>query len=95
MPRGAFGGVDLCCEHHFASYSALVKRKWKALPVALLGLLPLLGTGCGGLALMPSISPASFFLPGLAEHQKAEPAPPRAEVEPVRVSMAAGPASVQ
>ena len=49
----------------------------KALPVAALGLLPLLGTGCGGFTASRSVSPATFLLPGLLQvtPQEIEPAP--------------------
>jgi hypothetical protein len=52
---------------------APVKRKWQPFRLALVALLLALGAGCGGIRASHSISPASFFLPGLG---KAEPATP-------------------
>ena len=43
--------------------------KWLAMPV-LLAALGFLGAGCGGINASQSVSPASFFLPGLL---KADP----------------------
>jgi hypothetical protein len=49
---------------------------WLAIPVAL----ALLGAGCGGISASQSVSPASFFLPGIL---KADP--PAATNAPVAV----------
>lgn len=44
----------------------------------------LLATGCGGITASPSVSPGSFFLPGLMNHEtpkhKADPLQPSPEL---------------
>jgi len=54
--------------------------KWLAMP-ALLAALVLLGAGCGGINASQSVSPASFFLPGLLRAD-----PPAATNAPVAMS---------
>jgi hypothetical protein len=49
-----------------------VRLNWKILRLALLPVLLLCLAGCGGFSASKSISPASFFLPGLLQ---ADPQP--------------------
>ena len=42
---------------------------------AILAAIGLIATGCGGISGSHSISPASFFLPGLLHHEPADPRP--------------------
>jgi hypothetical protein len=49
-----------------------VRLNWKLLRFAVVPALVLLGAGCGGFSATRSVSPASFFLPGI---MKADPAP--------------------
>lgn len=48
------------------------------LSLALLAVGTALGTGCGGISATKSISPASFFLPGLMQADPAPAIPPAA-----------------
>jgi len=45
-----------------------VRINWNFLRLALLAALPLAGAGCGGINASQSVSPASFFLPGLLKN---------------------------
>jgi hypothetical protein len=47
-----------------------VRLKWRFLCLAIPASLALLGAGCGGINASQSVSPASFFLPGI---MKADP----------------------
>jgi hypothetical protein len=49
--------------------------KWKVQLAGLLCLIALLATGCGGINASHSISPASFFLPGLMKNEPQPQAP--------------------
>jgi hypothetical protein len=50
-----------------------VKLNWKTLRMALLASTTgLMVVGCGGLTASPSVSPLSFFLPGLVQNKPAE-----------------------
>jgi hypothetical protein len=42
-----------------------VRLSWNFLRLTLLAVLPLAGAGCSGINASQSVSPASFFLPGL------------------------------
>jgi hypothetical protein len=44
-----------------------VRLNWKFLWLALLAALPLMMAGCGGINASKTVSPASFFLPGLMQ----------------------------
>ena len=52
--------------------------------IGLAAVLVALGTGCGGISTTQSVSPATFFLPGLM--QNAPPPPPPAELPAQGVS---------
>ncbi|MDB6022095.1 MAG: hypothetical protein JWQ04_1952 [Pedosphaera sp.] len=59
---------------------SLVKLNWKCKRFAAASLLLLVVcAGCGGLNASHSVSPASFFLPGL---MKADPQPPSSDAVP-------------
>lgn len=49
-----------------------MKSKWKALRWAVLPMLVVFSAGCSGINTTQSVSPASFFLPGLIYHEPAE-----------------------
>jgi len=67
-----------CCEHSPAIYTLLsVTLKRKTVQCALVAALLTLVAGCSGINHTQSISPASFFLPGLL---KADPPPATNEV---------------
>jgi hypothetical protein len=68
-----------CVVHKLDVISAVVRLNCKVLRLAaLLPALMLVGAGCGGISASKSVSPASFFLPGLL---KADPPP--AQSDPV------------
>jgi hypothetical protein len=46
-------------------YTWQVRLKWKFVSLAIPALLMLLCAGCGGINTSGSVSPASFFLPGI------------------------------
>ena len=46
-------------------YTGQVRLNWKSAWLAMLALPAILGTGCSGINAGGSVSPASFFLPGL------------------------------
>jgi hypothetical protein len=48
-----------------------MKSKWKALRWVVLPVLVVFTAGCSGINTTQSVSPASFFLPGLIHHQPA------------------------
>jgi hypothetical protein len=52
-----------------------VRSKWKFTIGMLCPALVLLLAGCGGFHASPSISPASFFLPGLIQSRPPAPVP--------------------
>jgi hypothetical protein len=62
-------------------YTGQVRLNWKFLWLAMLAFMTLWDTGCSGINASGSVSPASFFLPGL---MKADP--PAATPAPVAVS---------
>jgi hypothetical protein len=45
-----------------------VRLSWKFLWLSLFAALPLAGAGCSGINASQSVSPASFFLPGLLKN---------------------------
>jgi len=49
-------------------YTQQVRLSWNFLRLALLAALPLAGAGCSGINASQSVSPASFFLPGLLKN---------------------------
>jgi hypothetical protein len=57
-----------------------MRRNWKILRFGAIPALVLLGAGCSGFNASQSISPATFFLPGLL---KADPAPSKEQPTPV------------
>lgn len=56
-------------------YTGQVRLSWKFLRLALLAALPLAGAGCSGINTSQSVSPASFFLPGLLKNDAPTNAP--------------------
>jgi hypothetical protein len=71
-----------------------VKSTQKAFGLAIIAAVAVLGTGCGGFQGSHSISPASFFLPGLLQNksqvEKVEPiaaTPPVEQAETVAQSL--------
>jgi hypothetical protein len=52
-----------------------VSLKWNRLKIALIPSFLLLVTGCGGFSASPSVSPATFLLPGLGQTAPPQPAP--------------------
>jgi hypothetical protein len=58
-----------------------VRLKWRFLFLAIPASLALLGAGCGGINASQSVSPASFFLPGIMKAN-----PPVATNAPVALS---------
>ncbi len=52
-----------------------MRLSWKFLRLALLAALPLAGAGCSGINTSQSVSPASFFLPGLLKNDAPTNAP--------------------
>jgi hypothetical protein len=68
-----------------------VKLNWKLVLVTVSAALALATSGCGGINGSQSVSPASFFLPGLirAKPQPADPTVPLPELAPgVQVAQA-------
>jgi hypothetical protein len=58
----------------------MMKVNWKSLRLAILGLLVVAGSGCGGINASKGVSPATFLLPGFGQ---VEPKPaPDAEKAP-------------
>ena len=55
-----------------------MRLNWKLLPLAILSAGTLFLTGCGGINAGGTVSPATFFLPGLMKNT-APPAPPTGE----------------
>jgi len=51
------------------TYTRDVKSTQKAFGVAIVAAVAVLGMGCGGISTSQSISPASFFLPGLLQNK--------------------------
>jgi hypothetical protein len=62
-----------------------VKLNWKLFQVAALTSAAIFSAGCGGFAAAPSVSPASFFLPGLVQKTPEKPTK-AAAVEPAVTS---------
>jgi hypothetical protein len=62
-------------------YTGQVRLNWNLPRLAILAFLTLFGAGCGGISASKSISPASFFLPGLMRAD-----PPAATNAPVAIS---------
>jgi len=52
-----------------------VRLSWNFLRLALFAALPLIGAGCGGVNASQSVSPASFFLPGIMKNDAPAPTP--------------------
>src|SRR5262245_56730336 len=50
-----------------------VNLKWRSFRLALFAVLVLIGAGCSGIRASHSISPASFFLPGLGKVEPVQP----------------------
>lgn len=71
----------------------LIVRHMKRYRVCALGVIlagtALMGTGCGGVQGSHSVSPASFFLPGLIHHEVRDPRPDDAAPMPVESSVTA------
>ena len=68
--------------------SRAVRRIRKILPQLFLSVWILVGTGCTGINASHSVSPASFFLPGLIQVEPTEPASPTdPDVKPVLVAV--------
>lgn len=64
------------CHRGLLDYTRQVRLSWKFLRLALLAALPLAMTGCSGINTSQSVSPASFFLPGLLKNDVPTNAPP-------------------
>ena len=72
--RGQDSGIKGCA-HRRPLYTAKVTLNWKSLQMAILGLLLVLVTGgCSGISASPSVSPATFLLPGIGAVQPPRPA---------------------
>ena len=57
-----------CCHHVDPIYTRQVRLNWKLLWLAIIPVFGLLlGTGCSGINASGSVSPATFFLPGLGQ----------------------------
>jgi len=69
-------------------YSDLVILERKQLRWVLIPFLALVATGCSGLNASHSVSPASFFLPGLIQVQPEEEplVPESSEKEPIQIA---------
>jgi hypothetical protein len=61
---------------------------WKFLWLAMLVTLPLAVAGCGGFNASHSVSPASFFLPGLMKNEVPTKAPELMPVEATEIAAA-------
>jgi len=57
-----------CCHRGGLFYTPQVRLSWKFLRLAILAVMPLLIAGCNGINGGTSVSPASFFLPGLLKN---------------------------
>jgi hypothetical protein len=78
--RNSIFGIKSC--HRMGLiYTGQVRLNWNFPRLAMLAFLTLWGAGCSGINAGTSVSPASFFLPGLL---KADP--PAATPAPVAVS---------
>ena len=71
-------------------YSLHVNLNWNLFRLSLLIGFAAFGIGCGGLNASQSVSPASFFLPGLGQNDAAPKAPatstiPAAALKPAQV----------
>jgi hypothetical protein len=67
--RNSIFGIKSC--HRMGLiYTGQVRLNWNFLRLAMLAFLTLWGAGCSGINASGSVSPASFFLPGL---MKADP----------------------
>jgi len=62
------------CYRGEVAYNQQVRLIWNFRWLALVAALPLLVAGCGGVSASQTVSPASFFLPGIMKA-----APPSAE----------------
>jgi hypothetical protein len=79
--RIAIFGIKSC--HHIGLiYNRQVRLNWNLSRLAMLAFLTLSAAGCSGINAGTSVSPASFFMPGL---MKADP--PTATNAPVAVSV--------
>ncbi|MGE4183322.1 MAG: hypothetical protein AB7J34_26185 [Limisphaerales bacterium] len=67
-----------------------MKRSHRRILAVLLPLVGLACTGCGGVQGSHSVSPASFFLPGLIHHEVTEPRPDDAAPVPTHSPDAKG-----
>jgi hypothetical protein len=56
------------CHRAEVFYTRQVRLSWKFLPLALLAAVPLVFGGCSGVNTTQSVSPASFFLPGILKN---------------------------
>jgi hypothetical protein len=63
------------CHRGEVKYHGQVRLTWKILWLAVLAALPLAGAGCSGINTSQSVSPASFFLPGLMKNDAPAPTP--------------------
>jgi hypothetical protein len=78
--RNSIFGIKSC--HRMGLiYTGQVRLNWNFLWLAMLAFLTLCGAGCSGINTGGTVSPATFFLPGL---MKADP--PAATNAPVAVS---------
>ena len=63
------------CHRDEVNYTRQVRLNWIFLRLALLAAVPLALAGCSGINTSQSVSPASFFLPGLLKYDAPTNAP--------------------
>jgi len=63
-------------------YSAAMRFTWKKLHLATIGLLMLIGAGCGRFQGSYSVSPLSLLLPGIARHEPTRQTEPSDPADP-------------
>jgi hypothetical protein len=63
------------CHRDEVIYTPQVRLNWNIPCLALLAALSLAGTGCSGINASQTVSPASFFLPGLMKNDAPTNAP--------------------
>jgi hypothetical protein len=87
--RNSIFGIKSC--HRMGLiYTGQVRLNWKLLRLAMLAFMTLWVAGCSGINAGGSVSPATFFIPGLmkAEPPAATPAPMAATVPSTQLAVA-------
>src|SRR5206468_113409 len=80
LPAAAIPLRINCCHHVGAIYTRQVRLNWKFLRLAIIPVFALLlATGCSGINVSGSVSPATFLLPGLGQ-ARPEPVQPTSPV---------------